>query len=112
MTNRLFIFLLFLVSSNLGWTQEKNFIDRPYLETSAVVDTLVTPDLIYLKILISESDTKGKESVEKMESTMLSVLKSLEIDTEKNLVLNDLASNFRNYFLKPSDILKTKSYTL
>ncbi|MEX0272764.1 MAG: SIMPL domain-containing protein, partial [Flavobacteriaceae bacterium] len=48
--------------------QTKNFIDQPYLETSARVDTLVTPDIIYLHILIREQDEKGRVSVEEMEN--------------------------------------------
>ena len=50
------------------FSQEKNFIDLPYLETSAKCDTLVTPDRIFLKIVISEKDTKGKISVEELET--------------------------------------------
>ncbi len=41
-------------------SQTKNFIDKAYLETSAKVDTLVKPDIIYLDIIISEKDSKNK----------------------------------------------------
>lgn len=30
--------------------QTKNFIDQPYVETTAKVDTLIKPDVIYLDI--------------------------------------------------------------
>ncbi|MDX5584980.1 MAG: SIMPL domain-containing protein, partial [Aureibaculum sp.] len=46
------------------------------------------------------------------ESKMETVLKSLSIDTKKDLTLNDLASNFKKYFLRRQDVLKSKSYTL
>ncbi|MFT7250898.1 MAG: lysozyme, partial [Flavobacterium sp.] len=46
-----------------SFAQTKNFIDLPYIETSAKVDTLVVPDKIYLNIMITEKDTKGKISV-------------------------------------------------
>ena len=92
--------------------QTKNFIDQPYIETSARADTLVTPDKIYLNILISEKDTKGKISVEALENKMGQTLKSLGINLDKQLSLNDLSSNFQKYFLKQQDVLKTKSYTL
>lgn len=98
--------------SFIGWSQTKNFIDQPFLETTAQVDTLVIPDRIYLNILILEKDTKGKTSVEELESKMESTLKNLGIDTKKNLVLNDVASNFKKYFLKSQDVLKSKAYTL
>lgn len=95
-----------------GFSQGKNFIDQPYLETFAKVDTAVTPDRIYLKILITEKDTKGRSPVEELEAKMERALKNLGIDTKQDLTLNDLASNFKKYFLKRQDILKGKVYTL
>lgn len=101
--------ILFCVKS---LSQTKNFIDLPYIETSAKVDTLVIPDKIYLNISITEKDTKGKISVEELETKMNEKLKSLGIATEKQLTLNDLSSNYKKYFLKQQDILKNKNYTL
>ncbi len=95
-----------------GFSQTKNFIDQPYLETNAKVDTLVSPDRIYLTILISEKDTKGKISVEELENKMADQLKSIGIDIEKQLKLGDLTSNFKKYFLKQKDVLKSKNFTL
>lgn len=92
--------------------QTKNYIDQPYIETTAEADTLVTPDEIYLNILISEKDTKDKQSVEDLELMMEKTLKELGINTAENLQLNDLASNFKKYLLKQKDVLKTKIYTL
>jgi len=103
--------ILFVVIAN-GFSQTKNFIDQPYIETMSKVDTLVTPDKIFMNIIITEQDTKGKISVEELESKMETVLKSLSINTKKNLTLNDLASNFKKYFLRRQDVLKSKSYTL
>lgn len=106
-----------LIATLLGATsllsaQEKNFIDQPYVETFATVDTLVTPDKIYLNIFISEKDTKDKISLEELENKMETILKNLKIDTKKDLVLQDLASNFKTYFLKQKDVLKNKLYQL
>ena len=95
-----------------GFSQTKNFIDQPYLETVAAVDTMVVPDRIYLSILITEADTKGKISVEELENKMNKKLISLGIDTKKQLSLSDVASNFKNYFLRGKDVLKNKAYTL
>ena len=106
----LVLFLLFTSLKNYG--QNKNFIDQPYLETTARVDTLVTPDHIYLSILITEADTKGKISVEKLENKMAEKLQTLGIDTEKQLTLSDLASNFKKYFLRKVDVQKDKEYSL
>ncbi len=106
-----FLFIVFLMATN-GFSQTKNFIDQPYIETRVRVDTLISPDRIYLNILISEKDTKGKISVEEFENKMARKLVSIGIDLQKQLTLNDLASNFKKYFLKRQDILKSKSYSL
>ena len=112
MKTRTLILIIALAQSSTLLGQTKNFIDQPFLETSATVDTLVTPDEIYLNILISEKDTKGKSSVEELESKMERSLKQLGIDTKKDLMLNDVASNFKKYFLKDQDVLKSKVYSL
>lgn len=106
------ILLLFSLFFTNGFSQIKNFIDQPYLETNAKADTLVTPDNIYLTILLTEKDSKGKISVEELENKMALHLKSLGINLEEQLKLSDLASNFKKYFLKQQDILKSKSYSL
>jgi len=108
---KLFLTILVLTFSKT-FSQTKNFIDQPYIETSAKVDTLFIPDRIYLNISITEKDTKGKISVEELETKMNEKLKSLGIVTEKQLTLNDLSSNYKKYFLKQQDILKNKNYTL
>jgi hypothetical protein len=95
-----------------AFSQTKNFIDQPYIETRAKVDTLISPDRIYLQILITEKDTKGKTSVEVLENKMAKKLTSLGIDLKKQLFLKDVASNFKKYFLRRQDILKSKSYQL
>ena len=61
---RILLVLSIVLMSIGSWAQTKNFIDQPYLETSARVDTLVTPDRIYLQITLQESDTKGRTSLE------------------------------------------------
>ena len=106
----LFSFLL-LIAINLSG-QSKNYLDQPYLETNASADTLVIPDRIYLSITIREADTKNRKSVEELENKMVEALKAIGIDTEKQLMLSDLDSNFKNYFLKKTGVLKSKSFTL
>jgi uncharacterized protein YggE len=90
----------------------KSFIDQPYVEVAGSADTLVTPDEIYIKINISEKDTKNKTSVEELERKMFDALKAMGIDVEKNLTTSDLSINFKTYFLKSKDIMKSKDYML
>jgi hypothetical protein len=107
------LLLLGLIAfSNIIVGQTKNFIDLPYIETSAKVDTLVTPDRIYLTIILAEKDTKGKISLEELERKMTGRLNEIGIDISKQLEINDLSSNFKKYLIKQKDILKTKSYSL
>ena len=87
--------LFILIISASSFSQTKNFLDLPYIETAAKVDTLVIPDRIYLNISFFEKDSKGKMSVEELENKMNEKLKEIGINTEKQLTLNDLASNYK-----------------
>ncbi|HTF29815.1 MAG TPA: SIMPL domain-containing protein [Flavitalea sp.] len=113
---RLFIInlatVLLMFSAAPAQAQGKNFIDQPYVEVAGYSDTLVTPDLIYLSITLSEKDAKNKTSVEELETKMVETLKQLGIDVEKKLTVSDLLSNYKNYWLKKNDIIKSKSYEL
>lgn len=104
--------LLLLISTSGLHAQTKNFIDQPYLETTAQVDTMVVPDKIYLSIYLSETDTKDRKSVEELENRMQQKLKELGIDTQKQLSLGSLSSNFKDYFLRRTGVLKSKYYSL
>ncbi len=109
---RTLIPLLSLALTQLAMAQSKNFLDIPYLETSARVDTLVTPDKIYLNITIQEKDSKGRKSVEEQENKMAQRLKTLGVDIDKQLTIKDLASNYKKYFLRSKEVLKSKQYSL
>ncbi|MEM7513574.1 MAG: SIMPL domain-containing protein [Bacteroidota bacterium] len=106
------IFILASIIISLLQAQTKNFIDQPYLETTALVDTLVTPDKITLDIDIREGDSKGKISLEEQEDKMFNTLISLGIDIDNDLSINDLSSNFKKYVLRSKDIDKSKSFSL
>ncbi|MDL2251229.1 SIMPL domain-containing protein [Odoribacter sp. OttesenSCG-928-J03] len=112
MKHLIFLTLSLIFVSTLGYSQAKNFIDLPYIETSAKVDTLVIPDRIYLTIILTEKDTKGKISLESLEQKMADKLTEIGVDLSKQLTIFDLSSNFKKYFLKQPDVLKAKSYSL
>ena len=69
--------LKLLLTTLLAWlaltasAQTKNFIDQPHIEVDGVADTLITPDEIYIKIIISEKDTRDRQSVEELEKRMV-----------------------------------------
>ena len=104
--------LFFVALVFAGQAQMKSFIDQPYVEVAGSADTLVTPDEIFIAINISEKDTKNKTSVEELERKMFDALKAMGIDVEKDLTTSDLSSNFKTYFLKSKDIMKSKDYML
>lgn len=108
---RIIILILILITAR-AYSQNKNFIDRPYLETTARADTLIVPDRIYLSILLSESDTKDRVSVEELEKRMQKALEGLGIDTREQLFLADLSTGFKDYFLRKTGVLKSKAYSL
>ena len=104
------IFVMFFVW-NL-FSAQKNFLDQPYIEVSALVDTLVVPDRIYVSITLNEADSKNKKSVEEQEKQLETILKKLKINTDKDLSVLGYSSDFKKYFLKGQSILKTKKYSL
>lgn len=104
--------LVILFITLTTFSQEKNFIDKPYIEVDGKADTLVVPNRIYIDVIITEKDTKGKKSVEDLESEMFVKLKEFGIDVNKNVYMKDMASDFKKYFLKNTDIHKSKSYSI
>jgi len=106
------LFLILILSTCEMFCQDKNFIDQPYLETTAKTDTLVIPDNIYITIVLDENDSKNKKSTEDLEVLLENTLKKLNINTEKDLSLLDYSSDFKKYFLKGQNILKAKNYSL
>ena len=104
------IFVMFFVW-NL-FSAQKNFLDQPYIEVSASTDTLVVPDRIYVSITLNEADSKNKKSVEEQEKQLETILKKLKINTDKDLSVLGFSSDFKKYFLKGQNILKTKKYSL
>ena len=94
------------------FSAQKNFLDQPYIEVAATVDTLVVPDRIYVSITLNEADSKNKKSVEEQEKQLETILKKLKINTDKDLSVLGYSSDFKKYFLKGQSILKTKKYSL
>jgi len=91
---------------------EKNFIDKPYIEVTGKAEMEIVPDQIYMNITINEKDNKGKVVLAQAEKDMISKLKELGIDTKKDLSVKDMSSNFKNYWIKSSEIMTSKEYQL
>lgn len=65
---------------------------QPQINMSTTVEREVTPDELYLRIIISENDYKGKKSLEEMQEAMLGALKENRIDIPECLSLNYMGS--------------------
>lgn len=109
---KIFLGLLIIPFLTNGQTGEKNFIDQNYIEVTGKAETEISPDLIYIKILINEKDNKSKTPLADRENTMLSKLKEIGIDINKDLLIKDISSNFKYYWLTKSEILLSKEYQL
>jgi uncharacterized protein len=110
---RMFLILMFsLAVCSILLAQTKNFIDQPYIEVAGYADTMVTPNLIFIKIVIDEKDTRDKTPLEELENKMITEFKNMGINTEVDLTTSDMLSNYKSYFLKKKDIIKTKEYIL
>ena len=105
--------LLLTITILIGYGQEtgKNFIDQNYIEVTGYAERQITPNRIYLKILINEKDIKG-QTLEQIEKSMIAKLQEIGIDVSKDLVIKDFISNFKNYWILKSDILLIKEYQL
>ncbi len=109
----LLVGLLALISISINaQTGEKNFIDQNYIEVIGKSEMEISPDLIYITVLINEKDTKNKVSVSELESKMFDVLNDIGIDLSKDLLIKDIASNFKFYLLAKNEILLSKEYQI
>ena len=105
----LFLIQFTLLSAQSG---SKNFIDQNYIEITGTTELEITPDEIYISITINEKDKKGRVSVEKQENLMLKKLKQIGINLKDDFRVLDFSSNYKFYFLKKTDIHKSKKYQL
>ena len=112
MRNLYVLLLLFVFVAPFSFSQETDYAKIPQLRTRATYTTQVSPDKIVLSIVLSEENTRGKVSLETLEKRLESVLLENKVDIKKQLTLNDLSSNFKDYFLRKTDVQKTKNYQL
>ena len=105
------ISLLFVFQGGM-MAQEKNFIDQNYIEVTGKAELEISPDMIYLKIVLRDKDNKDKLSLPELEKKMVDKLTEMGIDVNKDLSLIDFVSNLRLYLLKTNDIILTKQYQL
>ena len=67
----------------------------PYIEVRASATRKVTPDEIYLKITIKESDYKGKKSLQDVQNSMVRVLEKQGVNVDENLTVLTMGSSVK-----------------
>ncbi len=107
---KILMILMFTPLLTSAQTGDKNFIDQNYIEVAGKSELQITPDLIYIKVLINEKDNKNKTSLSDKEGAMISKLKDIGIDINKDLLIKDISSNFKYYWLSKNEILLSKEY--
>jgi len=112
MKTTIFIMLFSFTVWGFSQTGEKNFIDQNYIEVIGKAEMEIPPNLIYISINLNEKEMKGKISIEEMERKMITKLTEIGVDIEKELVVKDLASNFKFFLMLQTDIIQTKEYIL
>lgn len=104
--------ILLITLTSYAQNFQKNFIDQNYIELTGTSKLELTPNEIYLKIIINENSKNGKLSVEQQEELMVKTLNNIPINLEDNFKIIDYTSNFRYFFLKKTDIRKSKTFEL
>ncbi len=79
-----------------------------YIQVNGLAEIEIVPNQIYLSIVLDESDTKGRQEIELQRRQMISALKSLGINTEKQLTMENMSSSY----YKRGSSLATAKYQL
>ncbi len=111
-TNQIILITLFATSFSFSQNGVKNFIDQPFIEVIGKIETEIIPNEIYLNIVLNENDKKGKVSVETQENQLVSILKALHIDLEKNFSILNFNGHYKKKFFADNEMTKTKRYEL
>ena len=104
-----------LLSSSIvifAQTGEKNFIDQNYIEVNGKAELEISPDMIYMRIVLSDKNNKDKLSLPEIEKKMINKLTEIGIDVNKDLSLMDFVSNLKVYMVKTNDVVLKKQYRL
>lgn len=108
------LILSILLISFFSFSQNgvKNFIDQPFIEITGTSEIEITPNEIYVKITLNESDKRGNKSIEELEREMISRLKSIGVDADNCLTILDFDGYYQRKFLSENKVVNRKSYQL
>jgi len=68
--------------------------DASYVQVWGQAEKEIAPDEFYLSVTINEKDSKGRISIQTQERAMLDALKKLGVDTQKQLRVVNMSSDY------------------
>ena len=98
--------LLLTVTPTAVTAQE---VSQPYIDMNTTIKREVTPDEIYLRITINESDYRGRETLEEMQQAMIGALMENRIDVPECLTLNYMGSELSYRIFSRNATTKTEA---
>ncbi|RYZ48309.1 MAG: DUF541 domain-containing protein, partial [Sphingobacteriales bacterium] len=101
---------LFVAAPLLAGAQGKTFVDQPYVEVSAIADTLVAPDQIYIKVRLTDGFVKKSANAEASYASFLGSLKAAGVDTDRDLLTGDVGSAGWAYVSKAKTVADNSHY--
>lgn len=111
MKNSLLLIALLATTISFGQTA-KPIEEKPFIEVVGTADQEVTPDEIYINIVIRERyANREKITIETQEEDLKSALRGIGIDI-KNLYLSDANADYVKVKWRTKDVLTKKEYTL
>lgn len=102
---------LIVALTSYAQTGGKNFIDQNYIEITGKAEMEVTPDLIYLQIILNEKEYKSKQGLDDIEAKMMNKLTEIGVDIKKDLSIMDFTSNFKSQLFS-KDVVLSKHFQL
>jgi len=103
-------FMLLIVAGASAQQGSKNYIDQPYLEVTGEAEVKITPDEVYLRIVLNEDETKPRNTIEFMENNLMRVLRRNDVDRKQLRVL-EMSSDYKQQWLG-KDIKEVKIFEL
>lgn len=90
---------------------EKNFIDQNYIEVTGKAEMEIVPDMIYIKVLLSEKDLKTRMTLAEAEQRMMQKLREIGIDVNKDVTIKDFSGSLRSKTFS-KDVALDKDYRI
>jgi uncharacterized protein YggE len=113
MRNFRFILILgILISFSFVFGQQTNQPEKRYIEVSGNVEKEVSPDEIYLRVVLKEYfEGRSKITIKEQEETMINVLKSMGYDI-KNIHLQDANTSYTKILWKSDNAVAINTYII